>query len=244
MDLLPTNISAVSLSNDSNLVAQAFRIALYVQPIHFFLSLTTNIVNIRVLCSRALRSSPCAHYFLAYAVFSIAYSCALCPTQVLRHFSIVWINDVFNCKISNYVLYLIPYQANLMLNLASFDRYYSSLRVRTPHSRSAVRSARIAIVLGNALVRALHAADDVHLHVESHCASLLTPIGAFNSRVYLPPSELVLRSIAVATDRFWSVDYLEHSPAQRVSNRVRPGAERDERTDNWRGCCCCKLPHI
>jgi hypothetical protein len=56
----------------------------------FFLAINVNIINIYVLCSCALRSSPCTHYFLVYAVFSIIYTCLVCPTQILRGFYIDW----------------------------------------------------------------------------------------------------------------------------------------------------------
>lgn len=184
MDLLPANVSNASATNGNNLVAQAFQVALYVQPIHFFLSVTTNLLNILVLCSRTLRSSPCAHYFLAYAVFSIVYSCLLCPTQFLRHYSIVWVNDVFNCKVSNYVLYVLPFQANLMLNFASFDRYCSSIRSRTFHPVSAIRSARIAIVLGT-FSCALFILPMMFIHAWNPLARTCLIVTALAARVYI-----------------------------------------------------------
>ncbi|CAF0743804.1 unnamed protein product [Adineta steineri] len=136
----------------SNLVAQVFHIAIYIQPIHFILAIITNILNISVLYSHTLRKSPCTYYFLAYAVFSIIYSCLLCPTQILRSFSINWINGVFNCKISTYLLYLIPFQANLMLNLASFDRYCSSSQSYARRSLSARRKVNIIIIISTILL--------------------------------------------------------------------------------------------
>ncbi|CAF0781536.1 unnamed protein product [Adineta steineri] len=149
----------------SNLVAQVFHIAIYIQPIHFVLAIITNVLNISVLYSHTLRKSPCTYYFLAYAVFSIIYSCLLCPTQILRSFSINWITGVFNCKISTYLLYLIPFQANFMLNLASFDRYCSSSQSYARRSLSARRKVNIIIIISTILLS---------LYIQSARAKLLT----------------------------------------------------------------------
>jgi hypothetical protein len=132
----------------SKLLEQVLLANIYLQPIHFFLSIITNILNICILCSRALRSSPCSYYFFAYAVLSIIYTCLACPTQFLRGFYIDWANGKIGCKIHFYILYVIPFQANLMLILASFDRYCSSSKSRGLHLRSTIRTARKIIVIG------------------------------------------------------------------------------------------------
>jgi hypothetical protein len=135
----------------SKLYEQVLQANIYLQPIQFLLSTTANILNIRVLCSRVLRSSPCTHYFLAYAVFSTIYTCLICPTLFLRGFYIDWANGEVRCKIYFYIIFLIPFQANLMLILASFDRYCSSSRLRRLQSRSTTHTARINIVFGTLL---------------------------------------------------------------------------------------------
>jgi hypothetical protein len=135
----------------SNLITVVFHTAIYIQPVHFFLAITTNIFNIRILCSRALRSSPCTHYFLAYAIFSIIYTCLLCPTQFIRGFSINWASSTFGCRMQFYILYVIPFQANLMLIFASFDRYCSSSSSNLLHSTSTIRTAKVTIVVGTIL---------------------------------------------------------------------------------------------
>jgi hypothetical protein len=135
----------------SNIIEQVLHTNLYIQPFYFFVAIITNILNIRVLCSRVLRSSPCTHYFLAYAVFSIIYTSLICPTQFLRGFSINWANGIFSCKIYFYILFLIPFQANIMLIIASFDRYCSSSLSYRIHSRSTIQTARITIVVGTIL---------------------------------------------------------------------------------------------
>ncbi|CAF3373674.1 unnamed protein product [Rotaria socialis] len=131
----------------SDIITQVLRTNIYIQPIYFFLSLVTNTLNMRILCSRALRSSPCTHYFLAYAVFSIIYNGILCPTQFLRGFSINWANNYIGCKTHAYILFLIPFQANLMIILASFDRYCSSLKLSRLGSKIKIRKTRMLIVI-------------------------------------------------------------------------------------------------
>jgi hypothetical protein len=59
----------------SELLEQVLVANIYLQPLQFSLAIVANIVNIRVLCSRMLRSSSYTYYFLAYAVFSTIYTC-------------------------------------------------------------------------------------------------------------------------------------------------------------------------
>lgn len=135
----------------NNIIDQVLRTNIYIQPFYFFLAITTNILNIQILCSRALRLSPCTHYFLAYAVFSIIYTSLICPTQFLRGFSINWAHGVIGCKINFYILFLIPFQANSMLILASYDRYCSSSISYRLHSQSTIRTARLTIIISTIL---------------------------------------------------------------------------------------------
>jgi uncharacterized membrane protein (DUF485 family) len=131
----------------SELLEQVLLANIYIQPIQFSLGVIANILNIRVLCSRILRASPCTYYFLAYAVSCIIYTCLACPTQFLRGFHIDWANEKIGCKIHSYVLFVFPFQANLMLILASIDRYCSSSKSRRFHSRSTKRTARKTILI-------------------------------------------------------------------------------------------------
>jgi hypothetical protein len=135
----------------SKLLEQVLLANIYIQPVHFCVTITTNILNIRILCSRVLRSSPCTHYFLAYAVFSIIYTCIICPTEILRSFYIEWSNTRVTCKIQYYIVYLPPFLASVMLVLASFDRYCSSSQSRQLHSASTTRTAKFSIVIGTIL---------------------------------------------------------------------------------------------
>jgi hypothetical protein len=135
----------------SKLLEQVLLANIYLQPVQFFLAVITNIINIRILCSRALRSSPCTHYFLGYAVFSIIYTCLICPTQFLRGFYIDWANDRIGCKLHFYFIFVAPVQAKVMLLLASFDRYCSSSQSDRLRSRSTIRTARLSIIIGTIL---------------------------------------------------------------------------------------------
>ena len=102
----------------STFLEQVLQANVYVQPVQFTLVLITNLLNIRVLCSRVLRSSPCTYYFLIYSVASIVYNCLVCPTQFLRGLRIDWANTFVGCKIHYYIIFLPPFIARVMLVLA------------------------------------------------------------------------------------------------------------------------------
>lgn len=133
----------------SELLEQVLVANICLQPVQFTMTILANGLNIRILCSRALRSSPCTFYFLAYALFNIVYASSICPTQFLRSFDIDWANTKFGCKLHYYILFTIPHQANIMLVLASFDRYFSSSKSRQLHLKSSLRIARISILIGS-----------------------------------------------------------------------------------------------
>ncbi|CAF2570436.1 unnamed protein product [Rotaria sp. Silwood2] len=132
----------------SSIIARVLETNIYIQPIHFLLAIITNIFNIRILCCRVLLSSPCTYYFLAYAILSIIYTCLLCPIQFVRGFSINWINGKMTCKMHAYLLFVLPLQGNIMLILASLDRYCSSLKLRQFQSRNVIQIARRNIICG------------------------------------------------------------------------------------------------
>ena len=135
----------------SELLEKALLANILLQPIQFILVITTNLLNIRILSSRALRSSPCSSYFCAHAIFSIVYTLLACPTQFLRGFHIDWASTQFGCPVHFYLLFLVPLQAKVMLLLASFDRYCSSSQLRRLHSTSNIQTARLSIAMGSTL---------------------------------------------------------------------------------------------
>ncbi|CAF1335063.1 unnamed protein product [Adineta ricciae] len=135
----------------SALYDQVLKSNIYIQPILFTLVLVTNSFSIRILASNALRSSPCSHYFIAYAILSIIYTCLICPTQVIRALWIGWENTSVGCNIYFYIIFSPPILARIMLVLVSFDRYCSSSKSRRLNSASTKRKARIKIVISTIL---------------------------------------------------------------------------------------------
>ncbi|CAF3338142.1 unnamed protein product [Rotaria socialis] len=131
----------------TDLLTKILEINVYLQPVLFFLSIITNTINVRVLCSHDLRLSACTHYFLAYAIFNIIYTCLICPTEFLLHFHIDWSTSLVGCRIRAYVMLLAPFLARTMLTLASFDRYCSSSHSHRFHVISEIQSARLIIVI-------------------------------------------------------------------------------------------------
>jgi hypothetical protein len=131
----------------SNILERIDQTTIYTQPIFFVLITTTNILNICILRSPVLRSSPCTYYFLAYSVFSIIYTVFLCPLQILRRFSIPWTDTPSGCRMQNFLLFTLALQTKLMLTLASFDRFCSSAKSARLRSLSAIRIARLTITV-------------------------------------------------------------------------------------------------
>lgn len=105
----------------STLVDQVNYAAVIIQPMHFILTIITNILNIFVLSCRTLRSLPCSRYFLIYSVFSSLYTCVTCPVQVLSSYDILWTNTSVGCRIQSYIVQTLTLEANLMILLASID---------------------------------------------------------------------------------------------------------------------------
>ncbi|CAM4835616.1 unnamed protein product [Rotaria magnacalcarata] len=131
----------------SQLLATVLQVNIYVQPVYLSLAIFFNSLNIRILSSRTLRSSPCTHYFIANAIFNIIYASLLCPISFARGFSIDWTLNPIGCKMQTYFVFLSPILAKAMLVLASFDRYCSSSQLHRLSSQSTVRTARIIIII-------------------------------------------------------------------------------------------------
>ena len=151
----------------SELLEQVLQANIYLQPLQFTLTIVANGLNICILCSSALRSSPCTYYFLAYAWFNIVYALLVCPTQFLRGFAIDWAEDIVGCKLHYYVLFTIPHLANFMLLLASFDRYFSSSKSRHLHLRSSLRIAKISVLIGSIIPMLYMAPMSIIYHYDS-----------------------------------------------------------------------------
>ncbi|CAF4605474.1 unnamed protein product [Rotaria sp. Silwood2] len=135
----------------SQLFEKVIQVNAYLQPVQFCLSVIANTLNIYVLSSRALRSSPCTHYFFACAVFCIIYTSLVCPLHFARGFYIDWLNTPIGCKMYTYFAFLTPVLARTMLVLASFDRYCSSSQSPRLRSASTVRRGRLLIIISTIL---------------------------------------------------------------------------------------------
>ncbi|CAF2744501.1 unnamed protein product [Rotaria sp. Silwood2] len=135
----------------SQLLNQVLQVNMYLQPLQFLLSIIANTLNICLLCSCTLRSSPCTHYFMAYAIFSIIYTCLICPLQFLRGFNIYLVNTPIGCRLHLYFVFLPSLLARMMLVLASFDRYCASFQPQRLNSSSTVRKARLLIIIATIL---------------------------------------------------------------------------------------------
>ncbi|CAF1576202.1 unnamed protein product [Rotaria magnacalcarata] len=131
----------------SQFLATVRHVNIYVQPVYLSLAIIFNLLNIRILSSRTLRSSPCTHYFIANAIFNIIYASLVCPINVARGFSIDWTLNPIGCKMQTYFVFLSPILAKAMLVLASFDRYCSSSQLHRLSSQSTIRTARIIIII-------------------------------------------------------------------------------------------------
>lgn len=129
------------------LSGQVLRINLYLQPTPFFLSIVSNLLNIRVLSSRNLRASPCTYYLIAYAIFNILYTCIVCPSQFLRSWRIQWSSSPVTCRLSFFLAFLFPVERKIMLLLASLDRHCSCSKSRQLNSTSTTRTAKISIAV-------------------------------------------------------------------------------------------------
>ncbi|CAF3344914.1 unnamed protein product [Rotaria sp. Silwood2] len=135
----------------SQLFEKVIQVYVYLQPVQFCLSVIANTLNIYVLSSHALRSSPCTHYFFACAVFCIIYTSLVCPLHFARGFYIDWVNTPIGCKMHTYFAFLTPLLARTMLVLASFDRYCSSSQSPRLRSTSTVRRGRLLIIISTIL---------------------------------------------------------------------------------------------
>ncbi|CAF2578019.1 unnamed protein product [Rotaria sp. Silwood2] len=130
------------------LIQQANYAAIFIQPIHLTLTIVTNTLNIFVLYRRTLRSFPCTRYFLVYSIFSILYACFTCPLQFLRSYGILWTNTPVGCRMQTYIFQTTTSIANLMILLASIDRFCSSSQSAKFRSISCMKTARWIIFIG------------------------------------------------------------------------------------------------
>lgn len=131
----------------NNILERIDQTTIYTQPIFFVIIIITNTLNILILRSRVLHSSPCSYYFLIYSIASIIYTCCLCPLQILRGLGIPWTNTAIGCRLQNFFLFTFPFLASLALIFASFDRFCSSSASLRMRSISNIRTVKVTIVI-------------------------------------------------------------------------------------------------
>ena len=131
----------------SNIIQRIDQTTIYTQPIFFVLILVTNSFNICILRSPVLRSSPCTYYFFSYSIFSIIYTCCLCPLQLLRRYSIPWTDTSVGCRVQDFLLFTLALQTKLILTFASFDRFCTSGKSIRLRSFSRLKTAKITIIV-------------------------------------------------------------------------------------------------
>ncbi|CAF0990110.1 unnamed protein product [Adineta steineri] len=116
-----------SPSNQYDLVQAAKQPVVYSFSVTMTLIIITSILNVSVLCRRALRSSSCTHYFLASVPPVLAYVVVSPVNAILSQSYGIYINGTpVACKIVSFLAYATSLWYGLMLVCASIDRYFSS----------------------------------------------------------------------------------------------------------------------
>lgn len=136
----------------SDLLNQVTHAHLYVAPIQLFLTISLNIITIRILSSYILRKSSCSYYLLVYAVIAILYMGEVCPGQFLSIFKKESSNNDISCKILSFTGNLTPILSRWMLVLASFDRFCSSSHSTSLRSQSTTKKAKRNIIIATVVV--------------------------------------------------------------------------------------------
>ncbi|CAF1472705.1 unnamed protein product [Adineta steineri] len=117
-----------SPSNQYDLVQAAKQPIIYSYSVTMTFIVITSILNVSVLCRRALRSSTCTYYFLASVPPTLAYVVVSPVNAVLVQNYGFYINGTpVACKIVSFLSYATSLWYGLMLVCASIDRYFSSI---------------------------------------------------------------------------------------------------------------------
>ncbi|CAF3792958.1 unnamed protein product [Adineta steineri] len=137
-----------SSSIQYNLQAEINKASIYVYPITILLTITTNIINICVLCRRNLRLSSSTQYFLAFAFSSILYTCEIPVMMFIRiRFGIIVTSSSFGCRLQTFMINILPLFISIMLVFASMDRFFASSSTVRMRNMSQVHIARRIIIL-------------------------------------------------------------------------------------------------
>ncbi|CAF1041084.1 unnamed protein product [Adineta steineri] len=137
-----------SPSNQYDLVQAAKQPIIYSYSVTMTFIVITSILNVSVLCRRALRSSSCTYYFLASVPPVLAYVVVSPVNAILAQSYGFYINGTpVACKIVSFLSYATSLWYGLMLVCASIDRYFSSSTSVRLRRLSQVRVARRLIII-------------------------------------------------------------------------------------------------
>jgi hypothetical protein len=142
------NNTTSSPSNGYNLVQAAIQPVIYSYSVTTTFIVITSILNVCVLSRRALRSSPCTHYFHA-AVPPIFVFLIVAPVSMIfqNRYGFYLMGTPVICKMSIYLIITTSLLYGLMLVCASVDRFCSSSTSVRLRQLSHVRVARRVIII-------------------------------------------------------------------------------------------------
>ncbi|CAF4154666.1 unnamed protein product, partial [Adineta steineri] len=141
-------MNTTSPSTQYNLQAEINKISIYVYPITIILTITTNILNICVLCRRKLRLSSSTQYFLAFALSSILYTCEIPVIMFIRiRFGYIVTSSSVGCRLQTFIINIMPLFISIMLVFASIDRFFTSSSLLRMRNLNQVHIARRIIII-------------------------------------------------------------------------------------------------
>jgi hypothetical protein len=142
------NKTTSSPSNGYNLVQAATEPIINTFSVTMTFIVITSILNVSVLCRRALRSSSCTYYFLASVPPVLVYVIVTPVNSILQTRFGFYINGTpVTCKIVTFLAYATSLLYGLMLVCATIDRFCSSSTSPRLRQFSDVRVARRIIVI-------------------------------------------------------------------------------------------------
>ncbi|CAF1259032.1 unnamed protein product [Adineta steineri] len=141
-------MNTTSPSTQYNLQVEINKISIYVYPITIILTITTNILNICVLCRRNLRLSSSTQYFLAFALSSILYTCEIPVMMFIRiRYGYIVTSSSVGCRLQTFMINIMPLFISIMLVFASIDRFFVSSSTVRMRNLSQVHIARRIIII-------------------------------------------------------------------------------------------------
>ena len=142
------NITSSSLFQGYDLIQAVKKPVTYSYAVTITLIVITSILNVCVLCRRALRSSACTYYFLGSVPPVLVYM-VVTPlnTIIINSYGFYMSSTQITCKITQYLIYTTSLLYASMLVCASIDRYFSSSASARLRRFSQIRIARRIIII-------------------------------------------------------------------------------------------------